>query len=134
MNEVVHRSSHFQLTKSNNMKKLLYLLAFITVGFASAQDFTGVISSYLENNRTQFGLQPQDIDEVAINSQSFSKSMNLNNVWVNQMYQGIEIFNSTSSFAVKNGTVVNANLSFIDNVSQKVNTSTPCNTATQAIR
>ena len=115
------------------MKKVLYLLAFITVSFANAQDFSGAIDSYLDDHRTELGLQPQDVEEISISSQSFSKSMNLNNVYATQMYQGIEIFNSTSSFAIKNGAVVNANLSFSENVSQKVNTTTPANTAASAI-
>lgn len=115
------------------MKKVLYLLAFITVGFASAQDFSGVISSHLNSNRTALGLEVQDVAEIAIGSQSFSKSMNLNNVYVNQMHQGIEIFNSTSSFAVKDGSVVNAALSFTQGVAQKVNTTSPSISAASAI-
>jgi len=115
------------------MKKVLYLLAFITVGFANAQDFSGVIGSYLSNNHAELGLQPQDVGEFSVNSQSFSKSMNLNNVYVNQMYQGIEVFNSTSSIAIKNGNVVNANISFTENLAQKVNTTTPSISAAAAI-
>ncbi len=115
------------------MKKVLYLLAFITVSFASAQDFSGVISSHLNSNRTALGLEPQDVEEFAISSNSFSKSMNLDNVHVSQMHQGIEIFNSTSSFAIKNGSVVNAALSFTQGVAQKVNTTSPSISATSAI-
>lgn len=59
--------------------------------------------------------------------------MSLNNVYVSQEYQGIEIFNSTSSFAVKNGNVVNSAVSFVAGVAQKVNTTTPSTTAAGAI-
>ena len=116
-----------------NMKKLLYVLALFAVTFATAQDFSETVGSYLNNNRSELGLQSQDVAEFSINSNSFSKSMNLDNVYVNQMHQGIEVFNSTSSFAIKNGTVVNANLRFTENVEQKVNATTPSNTATTAI-
>ena len=109
----------------NNMKKLLYVLALFAVTFATAQNFSETVGSYLNNNRSELGLQSQDVAEFSINSNSFSKSMNLDNVYVNQMHQGIEIFNSTSSFAIKNGTVVNANLRFTENVEQKVNATTP---------
>jgi extracellular elastinolytic metalloproteinase len=115
------------------MKKILFLFAFITVGFVNAQDFTGVISSYLNNNRTQLELQPQDIEEFSVDRQSFSKSMNLHNVYIIQKHQGIEIFNSTSSLAIKNTNVVNANLSFVSNLSTKVNTTTPSINAITAI-
>ena len=104
------------------MKKIIYLLAFFTINFAFAQDFSQNINSYLNNNRAQLGLEAQDVEDFNIASQSFSKSMQLHNVYVTQQYQGIDIFNTTSSFAVKNNTVVNANITFVQNVTEKVNT------------
>jgi len=115
------------------MKKVLYLFAFITVSFASAQDFSGAINSYLQANQTTLGLQSHDIGDVIISNQSFSKSMNLTNVYVNQRHQGIEIFNSTSSFAIKNGIVVNAAVSFSNNIAQKVNATSASISASSAI-
>ncbi|MFT5648502.1 MAG: extracellular elastinolytic metalloproteinase, partial [Aureispira sp.] len=107
------------------MKKLLYVLAFFTVTIATAQDFSESVSTYLNNNRSELGLQSQDVAEFAVKSNSYSQSMDLENVYVNQTHRGIEIFNSTSSFAIKNGTVVNANLSFTNDIVQKVNTNVP---------
>jgi len=107
------------------MKKLLYLITILTVSFASGQDYKGVVDSYLNNNRAQLNFQAQDFAETSIASHSFSKSMNLENVYASQEFQGIQIFNSTSSFAIKNNLVVNANLSFVKNISQKINTVTP---------
>lgn len=115
------------------MKKLLYVLAFFTITLANAQDFSESVRTYLNNNRSQLGLQSQDVAEFTIDSHSYSKSMDVENVYVNQTHQGIEIFNSTSSFAIQNGTVVNANLSFTNDVEFKVNTTTPSNTAASAI-
>ena len=68
-----------------------------------------------------------------VDRHSYSKSMDVENVYAIQQYQGIEIFNSVSSFAVKNGQVLNANLSFSDNISQKVNTTSPALNASTAI-
>jgi extracellular elastinolytic metalloproteinase len=115
------------------MKKIIYLLAFFTINFAFAQDFSQNINSYLNNNRAQLGLEAQDVEDFNIASQSFSKSMQLHNVYVTQQYQGIDIFNTTSSFAVKNNTVVNANITFVQNVIEKVNTTSPAITAENAI-
>ncbi len=115
------------------MKKALYLLAFLTVNFSFAQDYEGVIDSYLTTNRSQLGLQIQDIKDVKVNTMSFSKSMNLDNVYVTQHYQEVEIFNSISSFAIKNNSVVNANLSFIENLSEKINLINPSISASNAI-
>jgi hypothetical protein len=115
------------------MKKVLYLLTFFAVSFASAQDFSGVISSYLNSNHTQLGLQSQDVEEFSISSQSYSNSMKLDNVYVNQLHSGIEVYNSNSSFAIKNGTVTNTAISFTEGVTQKVNTTQPVITASSAI-
>jgi len=115
------------------MKKLLYLLAFLTVSIAGAQDYTQVIQSYLNNNRAQLGLTAGDVEQVTVYSQSFSKSMNVNNVYAGQTINGIDVFNSVSSFAIKAELVVNANVSFIDDASSKVNASTPSITAEAAI-
>ena len=115
------------------MKKLLYVLSFFMMTIASAQDFNESVSTYLTNNRSGLGLQTQDVSEFNVKSNSFSKSMNLDNVHVNQTYQGIEIFNSTSSFAIQNGTVLNASLSFTNEVAQKVNTTVPTTTAAAAV-
>ena len=115
------------------MKKLLYVLSLFMVTIATAQDFSESVSAYLTNKGAELGFQAQDLAEFSVKSNSFSRSMNLDNVYVNQAYQGIEIFNSTSSFAIQNGKVLNASLSFINDVEQKVNTTVPTNLAAAAI-
>lgn len=59
--------------------------------------------------------------------------MNVQNVYVNQRFQGIEIFNSVSSFAVKNGNVVNSSLRFEANIAQRINATQPSITPSLAI-
>jgi len=115
------------------MKKLLYFVMFIAVGFAYGQDFSGSVNNYLNSNRAQLGLQSQDVSDVIVDRHSYSKSMDVENVYVIQRYQGIEIFNSSSSFAVRNGQVINASLSFSNNISQKVNTTSAAISAQTAI-
>lgn len=115
------------------MKKVFYLVVLFAVSTVNAQDFGGVISSYLDMNRAEMGLQQQDIMDVTVNSHSFSNSMQLNTVYVSQNYQGIEIFNSVSSFAIKNSLVLNANLNFEASLTTKVNTTTPAISASTAV-
>jgi extracellular elastinolytic metalloproteinase len=115
------------------MKKLFYLVVFMVAGSVSGQDFTNPINTYLNTNRAEIGLQSQDFQEILIDRHSYSESMNVENVYVIQQYQNIEIYNSVSSFAVRNGQVLNANLSFSENVSQKVNTTSPALNASNAI-
>jgi len=115
------------------MKKIIYLFIIFTVNLSFAQDFSGVIKNYLQQNRTQYSLQQQDISDISVVSQSFSKSMQAYNVYVEQHYQGIKLFNSTSPFLLKDGAVVSAKISFTENIASKVNGITPALTANLAI-
>ncbi len=115
------------------MKKLLYMFVFFVMGSVFGQDFSSSINTYLNSNKSELRLQSQDIEDIVIDKHSYSKSMDVENVYVVQQYQGIEIFNSVSSFVIKNGQVKNASLSFSKDVSQKVNTTTPAISAATAI-
>ena len=74
------------------MKKLLYLFMFIAVNFAYGQDFSTIINSYLNNNQAQLDLQAEDINDLIVDRQSYSNSMELDNVYVLQRYQGNRAF------------------------------------------
>ncbi len=115
------------------MKKVLYLLVIFAVNISFAQDYSGLIKTYLQQNRTENSLQLQDINDVVIASQSFSKNMQVQNVYVEQRHQGIKIFNSTSPFVIKDGAVYSAKLDFVSNIAAKVNSITPSVTAVSAI-
>jgi len=121
------------INKKNLMKKLLYMFVFFVMGSVFGQDFSSSINTYLNSNKSELRLQSQDIEDIVIDKHSYSKSMDVENVYVVQQYQGIEIFNSVSSFAIKNGQVKNASLSFSKDVSQKVNTTTPAVSPAAAI-
>ena len=115
------------------MKKLLYMFVFLVVGSVFGQDFSSSINTYLNLNKSELSLQSQDIEDIVIDKHSYSKSMDVENVYVVQQYQGIEIFNSVSSFAIRNGQVLNAGFSFKKNISEKVNTTSPSINAATAI-
>ncbi|MGJ8665053.1 MAG: T9SS-dependent M36 family metallopeptidase [Patiriisocius sp.] len=115
------------------MKKALIFIACLTFGFVYAQDYSQIITSHLNENRAQLGLQPQDIENLEVNSHSYSKSLSLENVYATQLINGIPVVNSLSSFAVKNGSVQYAKVAFVANANQKVNTTTPSISASQAI-
>ncbi|WP_347373802.1 T9SS-dependent M36 family metallopeptidase [Aequorivita sp. Q41] len=115
------------------MKKIFYLLIFFAVNTAFAQDYSNVIKSYLQQNKSQFSLQQQDVADISIASQTASKSMGVHNVYVEQRYQGIKIFNSSSPFVIKDGAVLNAKVSFTENTAAKVNSTSPSISAVNAI-
>ncbi len=109
------------------------MFVFMVAGSVLGQDFSSSINTYLNSNQSELSLQSQDIEDIVLDRHSYSKSMDVENVYVVQQYQGIEIFNSVSSFAIKNGQVKNASLSFSKDVSQKVNTTSPSINAATAI-
>lgn len=115
------------------MKKIIYLIIIFAVNISFAQDYSNVVKTYLQQNRSQHSLQPQDINDVFIVSQSYSKNMKVYNLYVEQRYQGVKVFNSTSPFVIKNGSVYSAKVAFTENISAKVNGTTPSISAVNAI-
>ncbi|MGO3182551.1 MAG: T9SS-dependent M36 family metallopeptidase [Aequorivita sp.] len=115
------------------MKKILYLFIIFTVNLSFAQDYNTVVKDYLQQNRSQHSLKQQDVSDVLIASQSFSKSMQVQNLYVEQYYKGVKVFNSVSPFVIKDGAVVSAKLSFAKNVAAKVNATSPSISAVNAI-
>lgn len=115
------------------MKKIIPILTLFVVSTAIGQDFKATVKSYLEQNQKQFQLEQQDISDVSISSESYSKSLKAYNVYADQNYRGIKVFNSVSPFVVKDGKVLKSNISFIPHISAKVNSSSPSITALGAI-
>lgn len=115
------------------MKKVLYLIIFFAVNISFAQDYSNLVKTYLQQNRSQYSLQQQDISGISIASQSYSKSLKAYNVYVEQRHQGIKLFNSTSPFVIKDGAVFSAKLSFTENAAAKVNGTSPSVSAVNAI-
>src|SRR5690554_2657932 len=115
------------------MKKIIYFFIFFAVNLSFGQDFTATVKAYLQSSQPQSLLTQGDIGEVSIASQSFSKSLKAYNVYVEQFHQGIKIYNSVSPFLIREGRVLNANLSFVDNLSKKALTTSPSITALAAI-
>jgi len=115
------------------MKKLFYLLILFAFNFSFAQDYSSAVKSYLQNNRAQFELQPQDISDINIASQSFSKSLKATTAYVEQRFEDISIYNTNSPFVLRDGSVISAKVSFVQNVTSKANATVPALTPNIAI-
>ena len=115
------------------MKKIIYLLVFFAVNSSFGQDFTATVNSYLQSFQGRSTLNQMDISDVTISSQSFSRSLKAHNVYVEQNYKGIKIYGSVSPFVIQDGQVINANLSFSENIAARTNSSSPSITALAAI-
>lgn len=115
------------------MKKIIYLFIMLAVNSSFAQDYSALIKSYLQQNKAKYSLQQQDVSDISIASQPYSKSMKVHNVYVEQRHQGIKVFNSVSTFTIKDGAVLSAKVAFIDNAAAKANATTPSISAVMAI-
>lgn len=115
------------------MKKIIYLFVLFAVNLTFGQDFSSSIQNYLKQHQKEYSLQQQDISDFSIASQGLSKSLKAYTVYVDQYYQGIKVFNSVSPFVIRDGEVVNAKLSFVDNLQSKINTTSPSISALGAI-
>lgn len=115
------------------MKKITLLLILLVSSIGLSQDYTSLIQNYLTANRSENGLQPDDVSDIVITSQSYSKSMKIDNLYVDQRIQGIPVLKTTSPVAVKNGKVVYAAFQFKANAAQLINTTTPSITPQSAI-
>lgn len=107
------------------MKKITFLLTFLSAVTVYGQQYESIIRDYLINIGPKYGYTPADFNELQISSTSFSTSLNANNVYVSQYHNGIEVLNSSSSIVVKNNKVLHAALSFQKNIATKINVVVP---------
>src|SRR5690606_34548627 len=105
---------------------------FMTLS-VTAQDYSGLIDAYFNQNRSNYNLQPQDVSDVYVYNQHFSKKANVNHVYAVQRYQGVEVFNSIANFAVRNNEVILAKVGFVNQLETKINTTSPSLSPQEAI-
>ena len=107
------------------MKKSLLLLFLFTISMGFSQEPIAKIQEYLTKNKTKLELTNQDISDWTIESKTNSEATKIDNYFLKQRHQGIEVFQSNSNVWVKNGEVINMHNAFVPNLAHKVNTSTP---------
>ncbi|WP_027393943.1 T9SS-dependent M36 family metallopeptidase [Aquimarina latercula] len=108
--------------------KLLILVFGLNLGFSQTEKMD-IIKDYLLDS----GISTKDINSLSIQSESFSKSMNVSTTYVIQQYKGIPIKNAIGSFAIKNGKVVSFQGNYVKDISDKINTVTPLLSAEDAV-
>lgn len=115
------------------MKKIT-LLTFLLISILSfSQSNKEVIQNYLNSNTAKFGISKNDLQDWVIQSEGNSTSTGVENCYVIQRYNGIEIFRAISNFSIKDKKVINSQEDFISNISKKVNTDKPLLSATEAL-
>lgn len=112
-----------------------FLLLLLFIGnLAFSQNPTQSIQFYLENNRSNLGLTPEDISDWVIESQANSNVTGITNFQVKQRYQGIEIDHALTNFSFKNNSVFYVANRFEATIGQRINTKVPVYGVLQALQ
>jgi len=76
-----------------------------------------IIKEYLLTS----GMNENDLSDLKIQSEAFSKSMNVTNVYINQQYNGITIKNVVGNFAIRSGKVVHFSGKLVTDMRARIN-------------
>ena len=114
------------------MQKLLFLFLISTSIFSQNQSNT-IIEEYLKETKSTHMLIDSDIDEFFINNEIDSESMGMKILYINQMHNGIKIFNAISTISIKDSEVFYYTNNFLKNITEKINSSTPIISPSDAI-
>ncbi|MCF6279470.1 MAG: T9SS-dependent M36 family metallopeptidase [Flavobacteriaceae bacterium] len=102
------------------------LLTILLFSFgAYSQDFTELIRTYFNENKQTLNLLEEDVSDWIITNEVYSRKSEVTHVYVQQVYNGIPIFNAVGNFAIKNNRILFSQNSFINNIATKSNASTP---------
>ena len=106
------------------MKKITILLTLL-VSYCFSQNKTELIQSYLNQNKDKLNLSQNDISDWYIESTGNSESTKIDNYYIKQRYQGIDIFNAVSNVWVKDNQVINVVDGFKNSINTKINSVNP---------
>ncbi|MFN2262084.1 MAG: T9SS-dependent M36 family metallopeptidase [Psychroflexus sp.] len=117
-----------------NIMKILPLFLFFFGVLSNAQNAKQTVEDYLENNSREYKLSQDDITDLYIDSRHFSKSTNVEHVYVQQRFEGKAIYNAISSFALKEAKVVYASLNFENDLENRIQTKNHSLSAIEALQ
>ena len=110
-----------ELTIKGLFSKLAFafLMVFTSISL-KAQTEIATAKSYLTDNITKYGITKSDVNDMTVSSAYLSPTTGWYHIYFNQTSQNVEVFNALLNVTLKNGQVVNANHSFIDNLSVRL--------------
>ena len=115
------------------MKKiLLYIICTVPL-LVFSQSNKQIIQNYLNGAEAKSNRLSRELSDWAIQSEGNSSTTNIDNCFVVQRYQGIEIFRGVSNFLIKQGEVIDVQKQFVSDISKKVNATSPALSVTDAL-
>lgn len=91
------------MKKNYMLLSLVVMLAFCSI--SRAQDYSGVMNAHLEANKSKFEVSSQDIADLKVYNQVYSKHNKVTHVYAVQRHNGIEVYNAIVNVAIKNNAV-----------------------------
>ena len=115
------------------MKKILLSVIYIVPLLVFSQSNKQIIQNYLNGPDAKSNKLSRELSDWAIQSEGNSSTTTIDNCFVVQRYQGIEIFRGVSNFLIKQGKVIDVQKQFVSDVSKKVNATSPALSVTDAL-
>ena len=97
-------------------------------------EYGTLIINYLEGKKSDFNFKDRDLEQLVITNTYYSESTDITQVYLNQTFQGIKIFNIISSVAIKDDQVFYYANRFLSSISDKVNATEPVFSPISAIQ
>jgi extracellular elastinolytic metalloproteinase len=91
------------------------------------------VQDFISSKKENFKLTSNDVSDLYVNKEIFTEKNKTTQIYVNQRYQGIAIHNAISTISIKDNKGVYYANRFVNNISKKINTTTPLINSEQAI-
>jgi hypothetical protein len=115
------------------LKLLIFLFVFSSVSLVSAQTEIDIIKNYLEQKQSENSLLTDDLSDLILASQHFSKSTNADIIYAQQTYFGTPIHNAIGNFVLRNSSVKYAKYDYEVDLASRISTQSPVLTPQQAL-
>ncbi len=99
-----------------------------------SSEYGALIINYLEDKKSDFNFKDRDLEQLVVTNSYYSENTDLTQVYINQTFEGIRVFNAISSVAVKEGKVFYYANRFLNDISNRVNTTEPSFSPVSAIQ
>ncbi len=107
------------------MKKFLLFIIFLGPIAIFSQSNKQIIQNYLNNPSSKNSISSADMKDWVIQSEGSLTTSGIENCYVVQRYNGVEIFRAVSNFSIKNKQVIDVKTSTVIDAFKKVNAIKP---------
>ena len=109
------------MTQTNKLRPALLLIGFfIFTNIAIGQSMLEIAQNYIQNNKDNFHLEDQDLQDLILTDQYQSKKSGIHHLYFQQTLNGIPIRNAHININIsREGNVINMGNSFVPKITEK---------------